>query len=109
MTNLLSLTTAQLRRAADLKENIETLNKELSSILGSPTSVSAKPSKTMSAAARGKIAAAQKARWAKLKTVKSAFKAPAKKRTMSKAAKAKISAAAKARWAKTKAAGKSAL
>jgi hypothetical protein len=60
----------------------------------------------MSRAGRAKIAAAQKARWAKVKAVKPA---KAKKRKMSAAAKAKISAAAKARWAKVKAAGKKSL
>ena len=112
MSNLLSLTTTQLRHAADLKEKIEALNKELASILGAPASVSAKAPKKkggMSAAGRAKVAAAQKARWAKIKAAKPVAKAPAKKRTMSAAAKAKLSAAAKARWAKVKAVGKKSL
>jgi len=73
MSNLLSLTTTQLRRAADLKEKMEALNKELASILGATASVSAKaPAKKrkkrkMSAAARAKISAAAKRRWAKVK------------------------------------------
>jgi hypothetical protein len=62
----------------------------------------------MSAAGRARVAAAQKARWAKIKTAKSVVK-PAKKFTMSAGARAAISAAAKARWAKIKAAGKKAL
>ena len=108
MSNLLSLTTKQLRRAADLKEEIEALNTELASILGTTASVPAKRPKKrgMSAAGRTAVAAAQKARWAKIKAAKPAAKAPAKKRKMSAAAKAKISAAAKARWAKVKGAGK---
>jgi hypothetical protein len=112
MSNLLSLTTTQLRRAADLKEKIEALNKELASILGTPASVSAKSPKKkggMSAAGRAKVAAAQKARWAKIKGAKPAAKAPTKRRKMSAAAKAKISAAAKARWAKVKATDKKTL
>ena len=112
MSNLLSLTTKQLRRAADLKEKIGALNKELASILGAPASTPAKARKKrgMSAAGRAAVAAAQKARWAKIKAQKPAAKAPSKKkRTMSAAAKAKISAAAKARWAKAKAAGKKTL
>ena len=69
----------------------------------------------MSAAARAKISAAAKARWAKVKGVKPAVAAvvaakpvPAakKKFSMSASAKAKISAAAKARWAKIKSAKK---
>ena len=108
---LSSLTATQLRRAAGLKEQIDALNKEMASILGAPASMPAKPSKKrkMSAAGRAKIAAAQKARWAKVKGAKPAAKAPAKKRKMSAAAKAKISALAKARWAKVKAAGKKSL
>jgi hypothetical protein len=111
MSNLISLTTTQLRQAADLKEKIEALNKELASILGASTPAPAKAPKKggMSAAGRARVAAAQKARWAKIKAAKPAAKAPAKKRTMSAAAKAKLSAAAKARWAKIKAAGKKSL
>lgn len=108
-----SLSTAQLRRAADLQEKIEALNEELASILGISAPAPAKaPTKKggMSAAGRARIAAAQKARRAKAKAVKPvvkpAVKAPAKKRSMSAAARAKIAAAAKARWAKVKAAGK---
>jgi hypothetical protein len=55
----------------------------------------------MSAAARKKISAAAKARWAKVKG-----KAAPKKRTMSLAARRKIAAAARARWAKVRAAKK---
>jgi hypothetical protein len=111
MSNLLSLTTKQLRHAADLKEKIEALNTELASILGAPASVSVKAPKKrgMSAAGRAAVAAAQKARWAKIKGAKPAAKAPAKKRKMSAAGRARISAVAKARWAKAKAAGKKTL
>jgi hypothetical protein len=112
MSDILSLTTKQLRHAADLKEKIEALNTELGSILGAPASVSPKAPKKrgMSAAGRAAVAAAQKARWAKVKAGKPTAKVPAKKkRTMSAAAKARISAAAKARWAKAKAAGKKTL
>jgi hypothetical protein len=105
---LSSLTATQLRRAADLKEKIEALNKEIASILGAPALVSAKAPKKrkMSRAGRARVAAAQRARWAKVKAVKPT---KAKKRKMSAAARAKISAAAKARWAKAKAAGKKSL
>ena len=84
------------------------LNTELASILGGPASTPAKTRKKrgMSAAGRAAVAAAQKARWAKIKAAKPPAKAPAKKRKMSAMAKAKISAAAKARWAKVKGAGK---
>jgi hypothetical protein len=117
MSNQLSsLTTTQLRHAADLKEKIEALTEELTSILGASAPVTAKAPKKkggMNAAGRAKVAAAQKARWAKIisanPAAKPAVKAPAKKRTMSAAAKAKLSASAKARWAKAKAAGEKSL
>ena len=107
MSNLLSLSSTQLKRAAAIKDQIEDLNRELAGLLGSPASAT-KPAKGsrkggMSPAGRARVAAAQRARWAKVK----AAKGPAKKKfTMSAAAKAKISAAAKARWAKIKAAKK---
>ena len=111
MSSINNLSVQQLRQAANLKEQIEALEKELSQLLGSTTKpVATKaPQKKggMSAAGKAKIAAAQKARWAKIKAAKPATKAamPAKKKfAMSAAAKAKISAAAKARWAKIKAA-----
>ncbi|HEV2693369.1 MAG TPA: hypothetical protein VG347_10785 [Verrucomicrobiae bacterium] len=104
--SLSSLTTAQLRHAADLKDKIETLNHELALILGGSVSASAKAPKKkggMSAAGRAAVAAAQKARWAKVKAAKPTAKAPAKKSKMSAAARAKIGAAQKTRWAKVKA------
>jgi len=123
MSNLLSLTSAQLFKAANIKDRIEALTKELNGLLGSsaPVVKAAKPAKKrgMGAAGKARIVAAQKARWAKVNAakakpavVKAAVKAvvaakpalkPAKKKfVMSAAAKAKISAAAKARWAKIK-------
>src|ERR1039458_6720674 len=71
--------------------------------------------RTMSASARAKISAAQKARWAKRKGKSAPTKpaAPAKKTTarkpMSPAAKKKLSMLAKARWAAAKKAGENAL
>lgn len=70
----LNLTAAQLKKAANITEKIEKLNAELAEILGGSVSVSATkvPGKRgpkkggMSAAGRARIAAAQKARWAKV-------------------------------------------
>ena len=115
MSNLLSLTSAQLIKAANIKDKIEALTKELNGLLGSsaPVVKAAKPAKKrgMSAAGRAAVSAAAKLRWAKINAAKakSAPKAakPAKKKfKMSAAAKAKISAAAKARWAAKKAGAK---
>lgn len=121
--SLLNLTAQQLRKAANLKDQIAALEKQLSAITGSQAAPvqAAKPAKKgMSAAGRAKIVAAQKARWAKVKAAKTkpavkavvkvvakpAAKLAKKKFVMSAAAKAKISAAAKARWAAKKAAPK---
>jgi hypothetical protein len=114
-----SLTATQLRQAADIKEKIASLEKQLDQILGSTTALAvvkpapiAKKKGGMSAAGRAKVAAAQKARWAKIKAAKPTPKVVAAKpvktvrRNMSAAAKAKLSALAKARWAKVKATGK---
>jgi len=63
----------------------------------------------MSASARARIGAAQKARWAKVKGKTAVKPAGSSRRRMSPAARAKIAAAAKARWAKAKAAGRTSL
>jgi len=114
MTNL---SAQQLRQAANLKEQIAGLEKQLAAIFGAETKAApatTKPAKKggMSAAGRARIAAAAKLRWAKVRAaktkptaVKNVVKAK-KKFTMSAAAKAKISATAKARWAKIKGAKK---
>jgi hypothetical protein len=104
MSSINHLSIQQLRQAANLKEKIAALEKQLSQLLGATTKVATSPAPkqkhSMSAAGKALIIAAQKARWAKIKATK-----PAKKKfVMSAAAKAKISAAAKARWAKIKAA-----
>ena len=116
MDLIANLTASQLRRAADIKEKIASLQDELSKYLGAPaSSTDGAPRKKfkMSAAGRARIIAAQKARWAKVKTAKgsagSAKPAKKGKRKLSAAARAKIAAAARSRWAKAKAAGKKAL
>jgi hypothetical protein len=113
MSSTINLSPAQLRQAANLKEQIQSLEKQVAQLLGStskPAAPASKKKNKMSAAGRAKIAAAQKARWAKVKASKpAASPAPKKKGGMSAAGRARISAAAKARWAKAKAAGKKSL
>ena len=67
--NMIDLTPNQLKRAAAIKEKIDALNKELRNFLGAlPTAGSSrKKTRTMSAAVKKKIAAAQRKRWAKIK------------------------------------------
>jgi ElaB/YqjD/DUF883 family membrane-anchored ribosome-binding protein len=72
--SIASLSARQLRRAADIKDKIQSLEKELEQILGSSTKpatpAAPKKRRKMSAAGRARIAAAQKARWAKIKGAK---------------------------------------
>lgn len=60
------------------------------------------PRGKISAAGRVRIAAAQRARWAKVRGTISSGLAMPKKRTMSSAARKRIAAAQRARWAKVK-------
>ncbi len=114
-------TAVQLKRAFELSRQIEELEAELFGLLGTaerktfatevtaPVIPASKPAKkgkrTFSAESRAKMAAAQKARWAKAGGPKPVEK-PAKKGrgkwTMSPEAKAKIAEAQKKRWAKLK-------
>jgi hypothetical protein len=119
MSILLTITSSQLKRAAALKDKIGKLEKNLASILGASTRPGpAHKKKSMSVAGRAKIAAAQKARWAKIAADRDLKKASQdnkktrlkkNKSKMSAAVRAKIAAAAKVRWAKAKAAGKTKL
>jgi hypothetical protein len=72
--NISDLSSAQLRKAASVKEQIENLQSELAQLLGDSTAPvkvdGRKKKRTMSASAKAKIAAAQRARWAKWKAAK---------------------------------------
>ena len=109
--NLLDLSPNQLKRAAAIKEQIDRLNSELRGIFGAPNN--ARPAqgktRTMSAAAKRNIAAAQKARWANFRRGKSGKGSAGKatKNAKSPATRAKLSAKMKAYWA-AKRAGKGA-
>jgi hypothetical protein len=112
--NIENLTSGQLRAAANLQDKIASLQAELASFLGASTpSVAGAPRRKggMSAAGRARIAAAQRARWAKFKKSKGATAAAPKKgrRKMSPAARARLAAIAKARWQKAKAQGQGSL
>ena len=115
MTNLINVSVQQLKRAVAVREEIEKLESELAAILGGSAPVTSsngspkKGRKVMSASARAKISAAQKARWAKQKKGSPAVAAKKGKRTMSASARAKIAAAARARWAAVKASNRKTL
>ena len=112
--SIANLSVTQLRKAADLKEKIAGLEKQLAQILGStadpastPTPKAPKKKRGMSAAGKAKIRAAQKLRWAKVKSAEPVIKAvklvKKARKQMSAAAKANLSALMKARWAARKA------
>jgi hypothetical protein len=101
----LKLAYAIQRKIESLQGKLEKHTNKLATVLGGETPSPFKRGK-ISAAGRARIAAAQKARWAK---VKGKVAKPAGKRTMSAAAKKKIAAAARKRWAEAKKAGKNRL
>ena len=108
--NSTDISTDQLRRALQIKEQIESLEQQLNSLLSGSARIqsSTHPAirgrrRTMSASARARIAAAQRARWAKVKGKSSASATPRKRRKMSAAGRAAIAAAARARWARHRA------
>lgn len=109
MTDITNLSSRELRHLANLKEKIDSLRDELARIVGGAAPGPRRKS-GMSAAGRARIAAAQRARWAKFHASSKPGKTgPGAKRKFSASARAKIAAAARARWAKAKAAGKKTL
>ena len=70
--NITSLSSKQLRKAADIQERIQSLQEELGQLLGGETTTPAQPTEApkkrkVSAAGRARMRAAQIARWAKIK------------------------------------------
>jgi hypothetical protein len=115
MNSISSLTPQQLRRAADIRERILSLEGELNQLLGvafaaprlGPVAATVVRRK-MSAAGRARISAAAKKRWAALRANKP-FAAAQPRRKMSPTARRRLSAMAKQRWVAAKAAGRMAL
>ena len=118
LRTMINATPTQLRKAADIKERIDALQNELAEILGgevpTPAQTAEAPKKyKFSAAARARMRAAQKARWAKIKgtaqpvpTAEKPAEVPKKKRKVSAAWRRALERAWAARRAKAKAAGK---
>jgi hypothetical protein len=93
-----------------LKREHDRLSREIrgvSAALAAFGAAYARPKRQLSATGKARIAAAQRARWAKVKSGQKQSRTP-KKRTMSVAARKRIAAAQRARWAKLKAQKKSA-
>ncbi len=110
MTELNNLTTEQLREIISIKEQIESLQAQLEAVTGgdaAPAAPSGRGKYKRSPAARARMAAAQRARWAGIKETSGRVgRPPGKKgrRRLSAAGRAAIIAGTKARWAKLKAA-----
>ena len=109
---MINITPKQLRKAADIQERIQSLQEELSQLLGSEvptpaqTSEAPRKRKKVSAAGRARMRAAQIARWAKIKGTAPSIE-PATEPKRKQLSEAKLNALAKARaarMAKTKAA-----
>jgi hypothetical protein len=134
--NISNLTPQQLRKAADLKERIDGLQDQLNRLLGGqlpapaqvateapeePANGRRKKRKKVSAEARARMAASQRARWAAKRgeveeeaVIESEAPAatepekPKKKRNISEAGRRAMSLAGKRRWATLRAAKKKA-
>jgi hypothetical protein len=112
MSDIHSLTTKQLRQILAVKEQMEELQRKIETLTNDsgifyPTQPILPKKRRLSAAGRNRIAAAARARWAKLRGATG--KRSKKTRKVSAAVKAKLAAVARERWRKAKAAGKSAL
>ncbi len=134
MNSIINLSPAQLRQAADIQEQIQSLQSELNQLLGG--GADGGPGKRrLSAASRAAIAAGVKARWARIKgagrkrkmsakglaniragvRMRMAGRAPAegtvpaRKRNYPPASRARMAALMKARWAKARKAGRTTL
>jgi hypothetical protein len=103
--NLYDLSAAQLRQAVQIKEQIEKLQSQLSSVFGFDVSApQSKASSGMSEATKAKLRAAAKKRWANVRSAKPVTSTVTSKTTsarkpMSAAARARLSALMKAKWA----------
>ena len=114
MDNLAGVVQQLKRERDDAAKTVQRLDAAIAALNGASHGKSTPTRKPLSAAARARIAAAQRARWAKLRgnggqtaQKPKVVSMPAKKKTtMSPAARKKIAAFQKARWAKIKAAKK---
>ncbi len=97
MTNLTSVLNQLQQERNRLASQLERLNNALSALNGTRNQ---RIGRRMSAAGRARIAAAQRARWAKAKGEKVVSIRGRKRRKLSSAAIANIRSAQKARWAK---------
>jgi hypothetical protein len=94
----------QLKKERDrVQHQLSGLNAALAAFAGVYSgNAGTKPRRNLSAKGRASIAAAQKARWSKVKGQQKVVPIAKPKRTMSASARRKIAAAQRARWAKVR-------
>jgi len=97
MANITSVLNQLQQESSRLTHQIESLDRAISALKGTSNN---RMGRTISAAGRARIAAAQRARWAKARGQKVVSISGKGGRKISAAALAKIRAAQKARWAK---------
>jgi hypothetical protein len=106
MSNLAGVVRQLQRERDEAAKTIEQLAAALAALAGGSYGKRTGTRRTISVAGRARIAAAQRARWAKVrgtgKQRQNVVTLP-KKKTMSASARRKIAAAQRARWAKVKA------
>ena len=110
MANLAGVVQLLRKERDQAARTVEQLDAALAALNGGSYGKRRKTRRTISAAGRARIAAAQRARWAKVRRNggqkhNNVVSMP-KKKTMSAAARKKIAAAQRTRWAKVKAAQK---
>jgi len=98
MANIISVLNQLAQERTHLASQLQRLNNAISALNG--PSGNQTPRGAISAAGRARIAAAQRARWAKVKGENVVSIARVGRRKMSAAAIARMRAAQKARWAK---------
>jgi hypothetical protein len=96
----------ELKKERDtIQRHLEAMNAAITAFAGVYTNGTSPATRTMSPAARKRIATAQRARWAKVRATKghtTSMVTAKPKRVMSAAARRKIAAAQRARWAKVR-------
>ncbi len=103
--DILAQLKAERDRVARQLNGLDTAISALSGLDTGERGIARRPPRRLSAKARARIAAAQRARWARVKQQKVVPIAQARKagkRTMSASARRKIAAAQRARWAKVR-------
>ena len=109
MNSLTTIPIGQLKRAVDIREQIESLTLELHELLAGVAGMQRaggeqSQRRVLSPTGRAKIAAAQRLRWAKFNAARGGRPKPASRHMLSAAGRARVSAAVKARWVRFRAA-----